>query len=118
MIIKSSADKNISIPANKENLEKNLASYYKDQKPLPASTIVTATVSVILLERCCKVCVIEYSFGCFVEDTASKMSCVIVLVSLNLGFIFPCFYSLSYIVSKTNTKEEAKNELKVKLSLF
>ena len=47
-----------------------------------------------------------------------KMSCVIVLVSLNLGFIFPCFYSLSYIVSKTNTKEEAKNELKVKLSLF
>ena len=49
VIIQNSAGGNISLPANKQRLEANLASYYKDKRQLPESTSVTATVSVVIV---------------------------------------------------------------------
>ncbi|XP_068675121.1 streptococcal hemagglutinin-like isoform X2 [Montipora foliosa] len=50
VIIQNSAGGNISLPANKQRLEANLASYYKDKRELPESTSVTATIYTIVHE--------------------------------------------------------------------
>lgn len=50
VIIQNSAGGNISLPANKQRLEANLASYYKDKRQLPESTSVTATIYTIVHE--------------------------------------------------------------------
>jgi len=45
LLIQDSVSKNVSIAANKKELEDNLAAYYKNQKQLTTTVIVTATVS-------------------------------------------------------------------------
>ncbi|XP_068761085.1 streptococcal hemagglutinin-like isoform X3 [Montipora capricornis] len=50
VIIQNSAGDNISLPANKQRLEADLASYYKDKREVPESTSVTATIYTIVHE--------------------------------------------------------------------